>query len=197
MIRTQKDRKLQTLICTDFSSLSTTAHLHRPAEQFAVHQQMEAPYTEDDCDSEAVFAVCDRPPWTNRRPPETSGTPTLQQMFALARRMGYEMRPIVRQTDAPRQQPGGRPPVSFSTTDWTWLLQDQVFQLWRVWTHVINHVSHSRMHPYRLSQLVGFSSRMDANRETAIIKRETPLRPGPHPHRSARASLDPHSTYMY
>ena len=60
-----------------------------------------------------------------------------------------------------------------------------------------NHVAHSRTHPYRLNQLVGFSSRMDANRETAIIKRETPLRPGPHPHRSARASLDPHSTYMY
>ena len=66
---------------------------------------------EDDCDSEAVFAVGDRPPWTNRRPPEASGVPTLQQMFALARRMGYEMCPISRQTDAPRQQPGGRPPV--------------------------------------------------------------------------------------
>ena len=60
VIRTQKDRKLQTLIevCTDFSSLMTPAHLHRPAEQtFAVHQQMETPYAEEDCDSEAVFAV--------------------------------------------------------------------------------------------------------------------------------------------
>ena len=104
VIRTQRDRKLQTLIevCTDFSSLSTPAHLHRPTEQtFAVHQQMETPYTEDDCDSEAVFAVGDNPPWTNRRPPDASGVPTLQQMFALARRMGYEMRPIARQTDAP------------------------------------------------------------------------------------------------
>ena len=53
----------------------------------------------------------DRPPWTNRRLPETPGVPTLQQMFALAQRMGYEMRPISRQTDAPRQQSGGRPPV--------------------------------------------------------------------------------------
>ena len=60
-----------------------------------------------------------------------------------------------------------------------------------------NHVVHIRTHPYRLSQLVGFFSQMDANRETAIIKRETPLRPGPHPHRSARASLDPHSSSMY
>ena len=114
VIWTQKDRKLQTLIevCTDFSSLSTPTHLHRPAEQtFAIHQQMETPYMKDDCDSEAVFAVGDRPPWTNRRPPEAPGVPTLQQMFALARRMGYEMRPISRQTDAPRQQPGGRSPV--------------------------------------------------------------------------------------
>ena len=138
VIRTQKDRKLQTLIevCTDFSSLSTTAHLHRLAEQtFAVHQQMETPYMEDDCDSEAVFAVGDRPSWTNRRLPDASGVPTLQQMFALARRMGYEMRPIARQTDAPRQQPGSRPPIS--ATDWPRLFQDQVFQLLSIQTYVI------------------------------------------------------------
>ena len=112
VIRMQKDKKLQTLIevCTDFSSLSTPAHLHRPAEQtFAVHQQMETPYAEEDCDSEAVFAVGDRPPWANRKPPDTTGVPTLQHMFALARRMGYEMRPIARQTDTQRQQPGNRP----------------------------------------------------------------------------------------
>ena len=92
VIWTQKDKKLQTLIevCTDFSSLSTPSHLHRPAEQtFAVYQQRETPYAEDDCTSEEMFAVGDRPPWTNRRPPETSGVPTLQQMFALAQRMGY------------------------------------------------------------------------------------------------------------
>ena len=115
VIRTQKDKKLQTLIevCTDFSSLSTSPHLHRPAEQtFAIHQQRETPYSEDDYDSEEIFAVGDRSPWANRRPPETSGVPTLQQMFALAQRMGYDMRPISRQTDAPRQQYGGRPPVN-------------------------------------------------------------------------------------
>ena len=41
VIRTQKDRKLQTLIevCTDFSSLVTPTHLHRTAEQtFAVNR---------------------------------------------------------------------------------------------------------------------------------------------------------------
>ena len=114
VIRTQKDRKLQTLIevCTDFSSLSTPSHLHRPAEQtFAVHQSDETSYMENEYNSEEMFAVGDRAPWTNRRLPETPGAPTLQQMFALAQRMGYEMRPISRQTDAPRQQSGGRPPV--------------------------------------------------------------------------------------
>ena len=114
VIRTQKDRKLQTLIevCTDFSSLSTPSHLHRPAEQtFAVHQSDETSYMENEYNSEEMFAVGDRAPWTNRRLPETPGAPTLQQMFALDQRMGYEMRPISRQTDAPRQQSGGRPPV--------------------------------------------------------------------------------------
>ena len=45
VIRTQKDKKLQTLIevCKDFSSVTAPAHTYRPAEQtFAVHQPMEA-----------------------------------------------------------------------------------------------------------------------------------------------------------
>ena len=62
---------------------------------------------------------------------------------------------------------------------------------------ICNHVARSRTLPYRLNQLAGFSSRTVANRETAIIKRETLLRPGPHPHRSAHASFDPHSIYMH
>ena len=33
-------------------------------------------------------------------------SPELQQMFALARCMGYEMRPIARRLDAPQQTPG-------------------------------------------------------------------------------------------
>ena len=65
------------------SCLVTPTHLHRPAEQtFAVHQQTES-YTEEDGDLEDVFAVGDRPPWTNRRYPNPATSPTLQQMFAL------------------------------------------------------------------------------------------------------------------
>ena len=42
VIRTQKDKKLQTLIevCTDFASLSHTTNVHRPAEQvFALEEE--------------------------------------------------------------------------------------------------------------------------------------------------------------
>ena len=110
VIRTQKDRKLQTLIevCTDFSSLMAPSQLHQPAEQtYAVHQEVET-YLEDEGEPEDMFAVGDRPPWNNRRPPEPSTTPMLQQMFALAHRIGYEMRPIARQTDGNRPTPGNR-----------------------------------------------------------------------------------------
>ena len=117
VIRTQKDKKLQTLIavCMDFSSLTAPTHTYQPAEQtFAVHQPMEAPCAEEDCKSETMFAVSDHPPWTGPGAPESSGSPTLQQMFALARRLGYEMRPIARRIDTSQQPQGNRP---FATQD--------------------------------------------------------------------------------
>ena len=101
VIRTQKDRKLQTLIevCTDFASLSHTANVHRPAEQvFAIE--------EDDDREEEMFAMVDRQQWNTQRAAEPPLSPELQQMFALARRMGYEMRPIACRSDAPRRTPG-------------------------------------------------------------------------------------------
>ena len=103
VIRTQKDKKLQTLIevCTDFASLSHTTSVHRPAEQvFALE--------EDDDREEEMFAVVDRQQWNTQRAAEPPLSPELQQMFALARRMGYEMRPIARRFDAPRQTPSPR-----------------------------------------------------------------------------------------
>ena len=117
VIRTQKERKLQTLIevCTDFSSLTAHTHTHQPAEKnFAVHRSMEASFIEEDCESEAMFAVGDRPPWTGRRASEPPSSPTLHHMFALARRMGYDMRPIARRMDNSRQSQGNRP---FSNQD--------------------------------------------------------------------------------
>ena len=103
VIRTQKDKKLQTLIevCTDFASLSHTTSVHRSAEQvFALEE-------EDDREEE-MFAVVDRQQWNTQRAAEPPLSPELQQMFALAGRMGYEMRPIARRFDAPRQTPSPR-----------------------------------------------------------------------------------------
>ena len=90
VIRTQKDRKLQTLIevCTDFASLNPTGNIHRLAEQtFAM---------EEDESSDEMFAMVDRSPWTGQGVSEPTMPPSLAQMFALARKMGYEMQPVAR-----------------------------------------------------------------------------------------------------
>ena len=101
VIRTQKDRKLQTLIevCTDFASLGQTTSGHRPAEQiFALE--------EDDDREEDMVAMVDRSQWATQGVSEPPLSPNLQQMFALTRHMGYDMRPIARRSDAPRRTPG-------------------------------------------------------------------------------------------
>ena len=79
VIRTQKDRKLQTLIevCTDFASLSPSVNIHRPGEQaFAI---------DEDNDSEVMFAMMDRSQWTGQGVWEPAIPPSLSQMFALVR----------------------------------------------------------------------------------------------------------------
>ena len=106
VIGTQKDRKRQTLmeVCMYFSSLSPSVNIqiiHRPAEQaFAV---------EEDDDSKEMFAMMDCSQWTGQGVSEPTIPPSLRQMFALARRMGYEMRPIARRAS----QPLGSPRVPF------------------------------------------------------------------------------------
>ena len=112
VIRTQTDSKLQTLIkvCTDFASLSPSVNSHRPAEQAFAAEEDEA--------SEEMFAKMDRSQWTGQGVSEPAITPSLSQMFALAKRMGYEMRPIARRANQPPGSPrtpltsgeGYRPP---------------------------------------------------------------------------------------
>ena len=70
VIRTQKDRKLQTLIevCTDFASLGHTTNVHRPAEQVVALE-------EDDDREEEMFAVVDRQQWNTRRAAEPPLSP--------------------------------------------------------------------------------------------------------------------------
>ena len=81
----------------DFASLGQPTTVHRPAEQvFAL---------EEDDDPEDMVAMMENSQWTGRGTTEPNMPPSLQQMFALARRMGYEMRPIARRTGTTRQAP--------------------------------------------------------------------------------------------
>ena len=195
VIRTQKDRKLQTLIevCTDFSSLMAPSQLHRPAEQtFAVHQEGEM---------EDIFAVGDHPPWNNRRPPESSTTPTLQQMFALARRMKYEMCPIAKLTDGNRPNSGNQ---SFSDQNRGFRPQTRTGRDYsRIKCFSCGQFGHMQTRcpqpdpslPFRPA--VGNSSPTIVNNGLAIINRETLHRPGPHPHRSTFTSFKPRAIIMH
>ena len=161
---------------------------------------MEASFVEEDCESEAMFAVGGRPPWTGRGASEPSDSPTLQQMFALAHRMGYEMRLIARRMDNSRQSQGNRP---FSN-------QDRGF---RSQTHtgrdyskvkcfscgqfdICSLTAHDRTHPCHSNRRVGIYS-LKVARGMVTLHRETPARPGPHPHRSAHASFGPHITFIH
>ena len=199
VIRTQKARKLQTLIevCTYFSSLAAPAHLHRPAEQtFAVHQQMETPYAEEDCESEAVFAVGDRPPWANRRRQirpvfphcnRCSHWPAIWDMRCVPlpdnqiphdNNKGTDRLPIKNGDSVLRHRPVETTPRSSVSAAAN--------------SDTCNPVARDRTLHYHSSQPVGFSNRTVVNREMAIVHRETPPRPGTHPHRSTHTSFDPH-----
>ena len=97
VIRTQKDRKLQTVIevCTDFATIGQPTTVHRPVEQVCAMEEEEDP--------EDMIAMIDQPQWTGRGATEPQMSPSLQQMFTLARRIGYEMRPIARRSGNNRQ----------------------------------------------------------------------------------------------
>ena len=57
---------------------------------------------------------------------------------------------------------------------------------------ICSPVAHDRTRRYHSNRRAGISNRTVVNREMVIINRETLPRPGPHPHRSAHASFDPH-----
>ena len=58
---------------------------------------------EEEGDPEDIVAMVEQPQWTGRSTTEPQMSPSLQQMFALAQRMGYEMHPIVRRPGNTRQ----------------------------------------------------------------------------------------------
>ena len=81
----------------DFASLGQPTTVHRPAEQVFT--------LEENDDQEDMVAMMEQSQWTSRGTTEPNIPPSLQQMFALARQMGYEMRPIARCTGNTRQAP--------------------------------------------------------------------------------------------
>ena len=180
-------------VCTDFSSLVTPTHLHRPAEQtFAVHQQTES-YTEEDGDLEDVFAMGDRPPWTNRRSPDTATAPTLQHMFALGRQMGYEMCLIARQADAQHQPPGNR---SFPDQNLAGITRGSSVSVVESLA-TCRPAAHNRTLHFPSSRQVGNFNLIIGRNAMETTTRETLRRPGPHPHWSICTSFDPHVIFMH
>ena len=186
-------------VCTDLSSLSTPTHLHQPAEKnFAVHQQVETPlpYAEECNDSEDVFAMGYRSPWINRRAPEPTAAPTLQQMFALARRMGYEMRQMPKDNRREIDH-------SLIRTGDSVLKRGPVGTTPRLSASVVENldicrpVARDRTLHYHLSQWHGIFNPTVVNSGMGVSNRETLHRPGPHPHRSVRTSFDPQFIFIH
>ena len=178
VIRTQKDKKLQTLIevCTDFASLGSSPSVRRPAEQvFALE--------EDDDQEEEMFAVVDRQQWNTQRAAEPPLSPELQQMFALARRMGYEMRPISRRFDAPRQTPGSRQtPNRIIALHLNHATTPGLSVLAVVSWDILRFAVQNRTHLFRSGQVDGSTGRTDLDGIVEHPHRETKYRPGPNPH---------------
>ena len=56
-------------------------------------------------DSEEMFVMMDRSQWTGQGISEPTIPPALAQMFTVARRMGYEMRPVARRSSQPPGSP--------------------------------------------------------------------------------------------
>ena len=121
-------------------------------------------------------------------------------MFALARRMGYEMRPIARQTAVDQTQVTGR--------FWTKIVDSALRRVPVGSTpessdsavaslDICEHVAHSPTHPCRSDLRVGNSSPIIVNKGMVIINRETLHRPGPHPHWSVFTSSRPHVIIMH
>ena len=172
VIRTQKDKKLQTLIevCTDFASLSHTTNVHRPAEQvFALE--------EDDDREEEMFAVVDSQQWNTQRAAEPPLSPELQQMFALARRMGYDASTLL---DGRLVLNHPRIKNIAHHFDHATIPGLNVSAVVSWDTH--KFVVPNRTHLFRSDRVDGLTGRMDHSDAMEDLHRETRYRLGPNPH---------------
>ena len=137
-------------------------------------------FEEDDDREEEMFAVVDRQQWNTQRAAEPPLSPELQQMFTLAHRMGYEMRPIARRFDAPRQTPGPRIKNIALHFDHATIPGLNVSAVVSWDTH--KFVAPNRTYLFRSGQVDGLTGRMDHSEVVEDPHRETKYRPGPNPH---------------
>ena len=203
VIRTQKDRKLQTLIevCTDFSSLMAPSQIHRPAEQtFTVHQEVES-NPEDEGELEDMFAWVTIPRGITEN--LRNCPPHRHYNRCLHWQVGWDTRCVLspdRQMAIDQTQVTGR----FRTK-----IVDSALRRAPVGTTRESNVSavasldtcecvvHNRTHPCRSERRVGNSSPTIINKGMAINSRETLHRQGPHPLRSVFTSSRPHVIIMH
>ena len=179
VIRTQKEKKLQTLIevCTDFASLSSSPSMHRPAEQvFALE--------EDDDQEEEMFAVVDRQQWNTQRAAEPPLSPELQQMFALARRMGLRdatnLTPVRRPSNRHRALAKLR--IGIIALHLNHATTPGLSVLAAVNWDTLRFAVQNRTHLFRSDQADGSTGRTDLDGIVEHHHRETKYRPGPNPH---------------
>ena len=129
-----------------------------------------------------MFTVVDRQQWNTRRVAEPPLSPELQQMFALARRIGYEMRPIARRLDAPRQTPG---PQSSPNKEYRTPFRPRDYSRTKCFS--CGQLGHTQVRcpkpdsslPFRTGGSIG---QMDHSDVMEDPHRETKYRPGPNPH---------------
>ena len=76
------------------------------------------------------------------------------------------------------------------------LFKDQVLQLWGN-SAICRPVAQHRTHRFPSNRQAGIYNLTTGHSATGTIIRETLRRPGPHPHRSVRASFDPTAIFMH
>ena len=138
---------------------------------------------DEDDESEDMVAMMDRSQWTGLGVSEPTMPPSLQQMFALAQQMGYEMWPA---------ESAGTG-ISHTIPTGTRLLRLSVSAA--VTWDTRRLVAQSQIQHFRSDRMAGTSSQMFHDSGIIIPHRETIYRPGPHPHRSACYSSGPHLIY--
>ena len=178
VIRTQKDKKLQTLIevCTDFASLSSSPRVHRPAEQvFALE--------EDDDQEEEMFAVVDRQQWNT---PEGGGTTSVTGATADVRsRASHGLRDATNLTtvstplDKHRLSPKLR--IGIIALHLNHATTPGLSVLAVVSWDTLKFAVQNRTHLFRSGQVDGSTGRTDLDGIVEHPHRETKYRPGPNP----------------